>query len=219
MNNFSNHLLSLTVTCLIVVNFSCDPSSKPEVSANYLSVADTLEASLFSEIIKSWYPLVIDSVHGGYLSNFSYDWELLPNQDKYLVYEARHIWTLSYLYLQYPKHKEFHSYAKHGFTFLKEQLWDLEYGGFYYGVDQAGMPLEKYLHEKRIYGQAFAIYALSEYYKVSQDPDALNLVKKAFRWIEANCHDKEYGGYFEFLNRDGSPVLDSIGSKTKLHDN
>jgi len=218
MYNLPRSQTALAIIFILIVNLSCKYSSEPQDNSNYISMADTLESSLFSEIIGPWYPLVIDTVYGGYLSNFSYDWQQLPDQDKYLVYEARHIWTLSFLFSHYPENKEFLSNAKHGFLFLKDNLWDVEFGGFYYAVDQAGIPLEKMLHEKRVYGQAFAIYALSEYYKVSQNLDALDLVKKAFEWIEENSHDKEYGGYFESLNRDGSPVLDSIGYKTTLND-
>ena len=68
---------------------------------------DTLEVSLFKDIVNVCYPRIIDKKYGGYITNFSYDWTQQPDQDKYLVYQARHIWTLSLLYKNYPDRKEF----------------------------------------------------------------------------------------------------------------
>lgn len=203
----------------ILILVSCSESNKNvNTSAKYLSMADTLENSLFKDIVDNWYPRIIDQEYGGYLTNFSYDWEQLPNQDKYLVYQARHIWTLSMLYKNYPDRSEFLEYANHGFKFLKEKMWDAEAGGFYIIVDQEGNPIPENIHEKRIYGNAFAIYALAEYFSVSKNEDALELAKKSFEWIEKNPHDPVYGGYFEFLHRDGSPVLEGQEFHTTLND-
>lgn len=184
----------------------------------YAAMADTLEQSLFKEIVDVWYPRIMDYEYGGFLTNFSYDWTQLPNQDKYLVYQARHIWTLSLLFKNYPSRTEFLEYADHGFKFLTEKVWDQEFGGYYIAVDQAGIPLEENIHEKRIYGQAFAIYGLSEYYSVSKKEEALEWAKKSFYWIEENCHDPINGGYFEFLHRDGSPVIETSSFQTGLND-
>jgi mannobiose 2-epimerase len=198
--------------------FSCTEVKEKDSVSPYLSMADILEKSLYNDIIDLWYPRIIDLEHGGYLTNYSYNWEQLPNQDKYLVYQARHIWTLSMLYKNYPDKREFLDYAGHGFKFLISKMWDEEEGGYYLAVDQNGIPLEKNIHEKRIYGQAFAIYGLAEYYSVSKETTALEWAKKSFNWIEENAHDPVNGGYFEFLHRDGSPVLGSDNYQTELND-
>ena len=208
----------LAVITFFSLAFSCSVvKEKTEVSP-YLSMADTLEKSLYNDIIDLWYPRIIDLEHGGYLTNFSYNWEQLPNQHKYLVYQARHIWTLSMLYKNYPDQREFIDYASHGFKFLTGKMWDEEEGGYYLAVDRSGIALEENIHEKRIYGQAFAMYGLAEYYSASKEPAALEWAKKSFQWIEENAHDPVNGGYFEFLHRDGSPVLSSDEYQTGLND-
>jgi mannobiose 2-epimerase len=206
--------------CILIAtaSISCVPEKAQDTSPDYSAMADTLEQSLFEDIVDVWYPRIIDKEYGGYLSNFSYDWQQLPNQDKYLVYVARHIWTLSMLYKNYPERTEFLEFAEHGFKFLTNKLWDQEAGGYYLAVDQAGVPLRENLHEKRIYGQAFAIYGLAEYYSVSKDPEVLEWARKSFEWIENNAHDPVYGGYFEFLHRNGSPVLSKKDYQTELND-
>ncbi len=54
---------------------------------------------------------------------------------------------------------------------------------------------------KTAYGNAFAIYGLSAYARVSGDQDALNLAKKTFFWLNRHSFDPLYHGYFQFLRR------------------
>jgi mannobiose 2-epimerase len=169
-------------------------------------LADTLERSLFEYIIDPWYPLIIDSLNGGYISSFERDWTRTENfQMRALVQQARHVWATSFIFEHYPERKEFLEYAAHGFRFLRDAMWDNEFGGFHAYCAEDGTPEVNSMNEKRIYGQAFAVYGLSQYYRMSKDPEALKLVKNAFLWMEEHAHDPVYGGYFEFLERDGTP--------------
>ncbi|MGA9120244.1 MAG: AGE family epimerase/isomerase, partial [Bacteroidota bacterium] len=40
------------------------------------------------------------------------------------------------------------------------------------------------------------------------DTAALHLAQETFRWLEAHSHDSVYGGYFQFLSREGAPFVD-----------
>ncbi|MDA3823735.1 MAG: AGE family epimerase/isomerase, partial [Bacteroidales bacterium] len=130
--------------------------------------ANELEQSLFDYIVDPWYPHCLDTVNGGYTADFDFDWKVSESsQEKALVLMTRHIWTLSFLYENYPAREEFLEYAKHGFQFLKSHFWDEEFGGFYYSTTKEGLPQPATIDTKRIYGQAFAINGLAQYYKVS----------------------------------------------------
>jgi len=184
--------------------FGCQPNQQEE-----LTLAVELEESLFNYILAPWYPRNLDTVHGGYISAFDHDWSLSEgSQVKALVQQARHIWTTSYVLENYPDSTHFLKYANHGFRFLKSHLWDEEYGGFHSYCNQDGTLIDDLIQEKRIYGQAFAIYGLSQYYRVSHEREALELAKKQFAWMEKHPHDPAHGGYFEFLNRDGTPMME-----------
>lgn len=93
--------------------------------------------------------------------------------------------------------------SRHGFLFLRDKMWDKEYGGFYNLVTRAGEPKEAM---KQAYGNAFGIYELAAYYECSGDTAALNLAKKAFLWLEKHSHDPQYKGYYQHLQRDGTPI-------------
>src|SRR5258707_4224979 len=82
-------------------------------------------------------------------------------------------------------------------------MWDQKNGGFYWEVDVTGQ--RKLMPGKHLYGQAFGLYALSEYYLASGKPEALELANKLFDVMEANSHDKTYGGYLGWVNEDWTP--------------
>jgi mannobiose 2-epimerase len=82
-------------------------------------------------------------------------------------------------------------------------MWDEKNGGFYWEVDVTGR--EKLLRGKHLYGQAFALYALSEYYLASGKPEALDLANQLFNIMETRAHDKTYGGYLEWFKEDWTP--------------
>lgn len=57
---------------------------------------------------------------------------------------------------------------------------------------------------KHTYNQAFSIYALSAYYKITNDEKALELAFELFNLIEEKCRDKD--GYLECFSIDFRPI-------------
>jgi mannobiose 2-epimerase len=55
---------------------------------------------------------------------------------------------------------------------------------------------------KKIYGEAFYIYALSEYHLAFNSPRALARAKELFELLESHAHDAKNGGYIESCRRD-----------------
>jgi endoglucanase len=169
-------------------------------------IADTMELSLRKELLDIWYPKAIDSLDGGFLSAFGYDFKPVGNQDKMIVTQARHVWVNAKASERYPN-VPYYKYGAHwGFLFLKDKMWDKDYGGFYTLVDKRGNPKTRGFAPKEAYGNAFAIYALAAYYHSSGDTAALALVKKAFLWLEIHSHDLIYKGYYQHMERDGTPI-------------
>jgi mannobiose 2-epimerase len=166
----------------------------------YKNLANEMESSLKSEILDIWYPLCLDWDFGGYLTDFNYKFRKDGSQDKMLVTQARHLWTLSEAALYY-KDDRYRQWAEHGYKFLAEKMWDDEYGGFFDLINRKGQI--KNDGSKSAYANAFAIYGLASYFKLSGDSNALALANKTFRWLEKYSHDPKYGGYYNNLQRDG----------------
>jgi len=82
-------------------------------------------------------------------------------------------------------------------------MWDKTNGGFYTLVDRKGNV--KDLEAKTSYGNAFGIYALAAYCKLTSDPDALKFAQEAFLWMEKHSHDRVQKCYYMHLKPAGTP--------------
>jgi len=163
--------------------------------------------NLNEQIVKRWYPFVIDNEFGGYFSNITYDWKIVGPYDKTIVSQARHVWTLSKIASFLNNGDEYIKSAYHGYDFIKNKMWDAEYGGFFQTRSREGgySTFNGWNDEKRTYGNAFGVYALASLYHLTTDEEVLDLAKKVFYWIEKNTYDHKYKGYFQFLLRNGNP--------------
>lgn len=167
-------------------------------------LADAMEHNLTIGVLDKWYPQSIDTIDGGFLSTFTYDFKPTGDQDKFIVTQARHTWTNAKASLRYPEISHYKKGARHGFEFLKDVMWDKTYGGFYTLVDKQGNV--KGDSSKTAYGNAFGLYALAAYYASSKDSLALALAKSAFYWLEEGSHDSQRKGYYQHLRSDGTPI-------------
>ena len=62
------------------------------------------------------------------------------------------------------------------------------------------------LPDKHLYGQAFALYALTEYALATHDEEASRLADDLVETLETHAHDAEFGGYREYFRADWTAV-------------
>jgi cellobiose epimerase len=115
-----------------------------------------------------------------------------------LVTQARGLWTASRAVNVFPENPVYRKAADNGYQFLTGCMWDTEHGGFYqyYYPDSSQLTDPSF---KLTYGNAFALFALSEYARINKDPSVLEWVRKAFNWLETSAHDPLHGGYFSIV--------------------
>jgi mannobiose 2-epimerase len=181
------------------------------------ALADQLERSLFAHELGFFYPACVDADRGGFRHATPAEWARFTpaEREKNVVFQARMVWTAAEVARRRPKVREqYLSYAKHGFAFLRDQMWDRDNGGFYWMVGEGGGPSSRSGTDKHAYGIAFAIYGCANYYLASRDPEALDLALRAFDWLEAHGHDAGHGGYYESFARAGTVHMDA----TRTHD-
>ena len=165
-----------------------------------------MQMLLKDKMLDVWYPKAIDSVDGGFLSMLDENWEPFGDQSKFIVTQARHLWTLAKAMERYPENSDYPRWAAHGFDFLKKKMWDQEFGGFYeLRTKDGSRPQGKEADDKRAYGNSFGIYATAAYAKASGSQEAMEFAREAFRWMNTHSYDTQYSGYFQFLTREGVP--------------
>lgn len=149
-------------------------------------------------ILNYWSDRTVDHENGGFYGRINGKDELIPTHNKGSILNARILWAFSSAY-RVLGNKEYLELAHRAKNYIIEHFWDRNLAGVFWMLDYNGNPVDK---KKQIYAQAFAIYALTEYYKVTEDSEALDYAIWLFDLIEQYSYDKDKPGYFEAYSDD-----------------
>jgi cellobiose epimerase len=177
-----------------------------------LTLQASIENELRSDILPFWLNHCIDEEFGGFRGQISNDLVIDPHADKGLILNARVLWTFSSAFERLKEPKLLDA-AHRAYSYIERHFLDPEFGGMYWMVDYQGRPADT---KKRIYGQAFAIYAMTEYYRVSGRQPALDMAIRLFNAIEQASYDSVHGGYFETYERGWSLATDQRLSEVDM---
>lgn len=165
-------------------------------TAGYIEEADReLHA-----ILLYWIENTPDLDHGGFIGRIDEEDRPHPEAPKGLVLNSRILWSFSAAWRNTGQ-LVFRPLAERAYDYLVSFFLDREHGGAFWTLDPTGRPLDP---RKQIYGQAFALYGISEYYRASGEKTALEEAISLFRLIEQFSFDRREKGYFEAFARDWS---------------
>jgi mannobiose 2-epimerase len=156
-----------------------------------------LKAELTQGILPYWMDRAVDARHGGFVGAITGDDVPVPLAAKGSVLTARILWTFAAAYHALGDGR-YHETAERAADFFLTHFLDPLHGGVYWMVDADGAPRDE---RKHVYAQAFAIYALSEYYRATGHEESLRVAIGLFRLVERHAHDAEHGGYEEAFSR------------------
>lgn len=148
-----------------------------------------------------------DEEYGGFFGKVDYDLKLYKRTSKYSVYNSRIMWFFLKTY-KLTGDEECLECAVHAYRLMKNHCLDKTYGGLYWSMSYDCRPEDT---SKYTFNMAYAILALSVYFEVTGDAEAVETAFELQRIIETRCHD-EYG-YLEAFNQrfehfqDGPGVL------------
>ena len=160
----------------------------------------SIREQLFGNIMPFWCGPAVDHEQGGWMAWLSNDLKPDRTQPKGLIVNSRILWAFSAVHQARPE-KLFRQMADRAFDCVMNRFWDTQYGGAFWRLDDTGRVIDD---SKKIYGQAFYIYALAEYHRAFGAPAALARAKELFELIEQHAHDPNHGGYIEVRRRDWS---------------
>ena len=165
---------------------------------------------LFGHILPFWCGPALDQKNGGWMAWLSNDLKPDRSQPKGLIVNSRILWTFSAVHRVRPEPVYFEM-TERAFDFVMNKFWDAEHGGAFWRLDDQGKVIDD---SKKTYGQAFYIYALTEFHRAFGSWAALARAKELFELIESHAHDAPFGGYIEVCNRDWSEA----GADARLSD-
>ena len=165
---------------------------------NLLQLKQELKEELTHNILPFWMDKMTDDINGGYYGQMTGRNQLVSNAPKGGILNARIMWTFSSAAL-YFNNALYTQYAKRAKDYAFEHFFDSENGGAYWMLNADGSPADT---KKQIYSQAFFIYALVEYYRVTNDAACLDKAIDLFRLIEKYSFDATQNGYFEAYSKE-----------------
>lgn len=164
------------------------------------------EKHLKEKILPFWENLT-DPGQGGYYGMVDRELNVFPNADKGCILHARILWTFSTA-ARVLKDAGLRKHAEHAYNALC-MFEDSLNGGVYWSITFDGKPADT---AKHTYCQAFAIYGLAAYYRLTGHEEALKKAEALFRIIEERCTVQN--GYGEAYKADFTPE-----SNEKLSEN
>jgi mannose/cellobiose epimerase-like protein (N-acyl-D-glucosamine 2-epimerase family) len=139
-----------------------------------------------------WWSEKVDSHRGGYL---------LSPDEKQLATQSRMAWAFSHAHRKGLG--DYLGAAEQGVAFLLEHFRDPKHEGFFWKTDLSGRVRSD---SKILYGHAFVLYALVEYFRASGDGDALDEARTVFEVLLERAHDDAHGGWLEHFRRSWRPI-------------
>lgn len=206
-DRFLHPCRATSVVMVLASAWACSASEQTQLAEKYVP---RLEKILTTNIVPFWYDKSLDRANGGYIISFDAQGRLKEPVTKMIVTQARQVWLFSRLARAGYEPARHLEAAELGYRFLKEKMWDPVNGGFYWEVDATGN--QKLKANKHLYGQSFALYAISEYALASGSKDALEFATQFFDLLEEKSHDKIHGGYVEYFSPDWTALASEASS-------
>ena len=172
-----------------------------------INAYEQLKSELKSElknILGYWVNNTLDQEYGGFVGKIDHHNNIVPQASKGIILNTRILWSFSAA-SNYLQSDAYSSICDRAFHYLRDHFNDKTHGGVFWELDYEGRPMNR---RKQVYAQAFAIYALSEYYQFTQNEGAKNWALEIFDCIEEYAKDSLNLGYFEAFNEDWSPIED-----------
>ncbi len=162
------------------------------------------QKELQEDILPFWLKHTRDYTNGGFYGRIHNNLEIEHTADKGLVLNSRILWTFSAIHSMSPDVGCLEM-ADRAYHYLLDKFWDKKYGGVYWLLNYKGEPVNS---QKKLYGQAFTIYALAEYYHTTHQAEALEYAQKIYSLIEAHDYDSQNRGYLQPSDTDWSLIKD-----------
>lgn len=171
------------------------------VESDLTKLAASAEKELRGNILPFWLKYARNRESGGFHGLIDQNLEIKKNAPRGALLTSRILWTFSAAYRAYSD-PEYLEMARWAYRDLMDNFRDPEFGGIYWSITAEGKPQQNF---KQVYGQAFGIYALAEYYRATGEKPALEEAVAIYRLLEQHAHDATNGGYFDALDRQWQP--------------
>ncbi len=172
-----------------------------------------LKHHLLTRILPFWERRSVDRDHGGFMTDIARDGSVTDSSQKFLVAQTRMLYSCAAgAALGGPR--EWLATADQGVRFFLRHFRDVQYDGWFWAVSRRGAPTNP---DKRMYGHAFATYALAEYGRIAHDERALAAAIHTWSLVENYLWDPNHDGLIEAADRGWNSKDPDHSMGTHLH--
>jgi len=172
-----------------------------------------LREHLLTRILPFWERYSIDRDRGGFITHLARDGAVTDPSQKFLVMQTRMIYSFA-AGSALGGSDDWLTLADQGARFFLNFFRDVDHDGWHWSVTRRGAPVDL---SKRMYGHAFATYALAEYGRIAHDERALAAATHTWSLVENYLWDHEHGGVIEACDRAWTPADATHTMGTHLH--
>jgi mannobiose 2-epimerase len=182
----------------------------PSVTTDYLC---RIEDDLRQNILPFWIERVVNPEGSTFFGAISNDLAVDLAAERGALLTSRILWTFAAAYATYGD-PDYHAMADHAYADLISRFHDAKNGGFWWSIAADGTVLRD---RKQVYGQAFALYALSEYHFATGKREPLEQAIGIYRLIERHAKAR-HGGYLEAFGPAWEPIADMRLSEVDMNE-
>ena len=153
---------------------------------------------LTENLLPWWMTKAVDNENGGWYGEVGNDDVPVAHAPKFITLNARLVWTFSSAY-RILGDEQYKVMADRAYDYFIKHFWDDRYNMCHTYVDEFGNPIDSH---RFIYGNAFAVYGLSEYARAMDCEEAREYARKLVASLEKYAYDPQYKGYFEALTEE-----------------
>lgn len=190
------------------------PDAADLALAERLQALSARLAPLGARTSSFWFTRGPDAQFGGFHGTLDRAGNPIAPEDKGLIQQVRHLWTLSLWYERREASTAVRALAASTYAFVRRSFLDTTDGAFVFKVSRDGTRIVD--GKKQLFAESFALYALATYGRVFGVAEAVELALARFSSIDRR-HDQSFGGY----DQTGDPGFMSAGAEkdtnTHLH--
>ncbi|MDP4276053.1 MAG: AGE family epimerase/isomerase [Bacteroidota bacterium] len=164
---------------------------------SFYKLKEEVQYELTQHILPFWMERMVDGQHGGYFGRMNGQNELVQQAPKGAILNARILWTFSAA-ARHLGPLQIRPFVDRARDYIFDHFFDETHGGTYWMLNADGSPADT---KKQVYSQAFFIYALVEYYRLTGDKASLDKAVELFELIEKYSFDSGKNGYLEAFDR------------------
>ena len=187
---------TILAACVTAFAGCSSPRQVPAEEQQLLvGLRNEITADLNQNLLPFWKQNSVDhdDPNEGFYGAIAYDGKGIAGASKHNVLFTRYLWTYAAAY-RTLEDKEALQLAHRAYRYLNNYFVDSKNGGVFWMLNADGSVADS---SKMTYGLSFAIYAFSEYYRVTENDKSLQHAIQIYRLLEEHAVDPDYGGYLE----------------------